>query len=217
MTTATDSVTRDLMRRPLPDRRSALAFAGAGLLFATYPLLRPWGDETTLQGARLLASTAWVLSHVAAMAAFVLLAYGIARRGSRSFRGSAGVAAVLGAALVLPYYGAEAFGGQAIAARAVAAGDPALLTIVDDFRYAVVPMIMFGAGLLALAGCGVSLASSVRRVDGVVSRLAVVLVAAGLIGYLPQFFATPGVRITHGIVLAIGCLLLARARTTAVH
>jgi hypothetical protein len=31
--------------------------------------------------------------------------------------------------------------------------------------------------------------------------------------FLPQFFATPELRIAHGVLLAVGCLMLAGRRT----
>jgi hypothetical protein len=36
-----------------------------------------------------------------------------------------------------------------------------------------------------------------------------VVFAAGAVLYLPQFFADPALRIAHGVLLAIGCLVLA--------
>jgi hypothetical protein len=40
-------------------------------------------------------------------------------------------------------------------------------------------------------------------------RIGGLLVGAALATYLPQFFLAPSLRITHGVVLAAGCLLLA--------
>jgi hypothetical protein len=42
--------------------------------------------------------------------------------------------------------------------------------------------------------------------------------AAAMVLYLPQFFADPAVRIAHGVLLAIGCVMLAfrvKERATA--
>lgn len=212
-----------------PDRLVPGAFAAAGVLFAAYPLLRPWSDETTLDGAAAMASPAWLASHVLAMVAFVLLALAL-HRGRATDRAvahasvpasrtpvsahasgaasGAAVAAWVGAVLVLPYYGAEAFGLQAIAARAVADGDPSLLTITDGVRYAPVQLTMFTLGLLALAVAGVLLAVT-RWPAGGTARLGATATGAMLVLYLPQFFGTPTMRIAHGGVLAAGCVLLA--------
>jgi hypothetical protein len=53
------------------------AMAGAGIVFALYPIIRPYSDEETLQGADTMASTAWVLAHLLAMAGFILLTLGL--------------------------------------------------------------------------------------------------------------------------------------------
>lgn len=195
------------------DRLSRLALAGAGVLFAAYPLLRPWSDETGLDGAAAMASTSWVVSHVLAMVAFVLLAVALHRSAARSRSArTAATAAWVGVALVLPYYGAEAFGLQAIARRTLADGDPTLLEVASDFRFAPLPITMFTAGLLALAVAGVALAVS-RWSGGPVVRAAGLAAGAMLALYLPQFVGTAGVRITHGVALAVGLLVL--AATTA--
>ena len=59
-------------------RLSAATFAIGGLFFALYPALRPYTDETTLDGAAAMSSGAWVAAHVLAMAAFTLLTAGAA-------------------------------------------------------------------------------------------------------------------------------------------
>ena len=45
----------------------------AGIGFVLYPAIRPFSDETSLQGARAFGSTAWVWAHSLAIVAFVLL------------------------------------------------------------------------------------------------------------------------------------------------
>jgi hypothetical protein len=48
-----DMVTRVARRAPYRVRTAALALAVAGILFVLYPALRPYTDETTLDGARI--------------------------------------------------------------------------------------------------------------------------------------------------------------------
>ena len=67
---------------------------------------------------------------------------------------------------------------------------------------------LFGAGLLLIAVSGVLVASALWRA-GTRPRWAGVPLAAGLVLLLPQFFAGPELRITHGAVVAAGCVLLA--------
>ena len=69
--------------------------------------------------------------------------------------------------------------------------------------------MVFVAGLVALAVAGVLVA--VR--EGAVG----VPFAIAMVGFLPQFFAGPEIRIAHGVLLGVGLVLLAaRARNRVV-
>jgi hypothetical protein len=208
---------------PTPARTiGAAALLVAGLLFLLYPALRPYTDETTLAGAEAFASTAWVASHTAGIVAFILLPLGLRALASTTTLtagdtrtpgravASAAVLAWLGGSLVLPYYGAEAFGLHVIGARAVTDADASLLELADAFRLGAVPVTVFGAGLLLLAAAGAGLMIASRTAGSTV-RIGSLLTGAGLILYLPQFFAAPALRIAHGAVLAVGLALLASA------
>ncbi|WP_154795603.1 hypothetical protein [Occultella kanbiaonis] len=187
------------------------ALAVAGVLFALYPAVRPWTDETTLAGAAAFASHQWVAAHTMGMVAFMLLAAALLVRAFESGRaGPTATLAAVGAALVLPYYGAETFGLHAIGLRAVADADVSLLELADTVRYGPVPMTMFGLGLLALAVAGILLARDAWRAGGL-ARAGGLLTGVMLALYLPQFFGTPAMRIGHGVLLAIGCIMLAIA------
>lgn len=199
----------------LTARTAATAFVVAGLSFVTYPALRPYSDETTLDGAAAMASTAWVAAHTLGMVGFIALTLGVRslhrlRLAGRASRlGPASVALTwLGVSLVLPYYGAETFGVQVIAERALSTGDASLLELVESFRYDAVALSFFSTGLLLLAAAGVTLAVTLRGAAPAL-RVGGLLVGAALATYLPQFFLAPSLRITHGVVLAVGCLLLA--------
>src|SRR5437660_5388453 len=101
-------------------RLGALCLAVAGVLFVLYPAIRPFSDETTLRGAEAFASNAWIVAHVLAMLAFVLLSLGVLgsyaqlRRGAGEWPAALAVVLSWVAGLTLPYYGAEAFGLHAI-------------------------------------------------------------------------------------------------------
>lgn len=199
-------------RRPNAHLTAATLLA-TGVLFTLYPALRPYTDETTLEGAAAFTSTAWVLSHTAGMFGFILLAYGVHALTTAIPGRAAGAASILtwlGGSLVLPYYGAEAFGLQVIGARAVTDGDVSLLQMADAFRFAPLPMALFGTGLVLLAVAGVLVAITLWR-SSTVHRLGGLLLGLGLVGYLPQFFAPPGGRIAHGVLLGLGCLMLGAA------
>lgn len=177
------------------NRLGALALAAAGVLFLLYPAVRPWYDESTVDGAtRSMGSSAWVASHLFAMLGFVLVSLALLSLRSRT------PAAVFwtGAGLTLPYYGAEDF-----ALHAVAGQQADLLAIAEDFRYGPVAVTMFAAGLLAMA-VGAVLAARTTGTGGW-------LFAAGFVLFLPQFFTPAPVRIAHGVLLLAGCLWLAHS------
>ncbi|MCO8274036.1 hypothetical protein M1L60_25890 [Actinoplanes sp. TRM 88003] len=184
-------------------------FAFAGLMFLLYPVLRPWTDETTVDGAiEAMSSPAWVASHLFAMLGFLAVSLGLLALHSRvSSRSSltALLTAWIGTALVLPYYGAEDFGLHALARNP----GTDLLTTVDEVRYQPVAVTMFGVGLILLAVAGVATGMAVRGPAGV-------FFAAGYVLFLPQFFLPPAGRIAHGVILAAGCVwLAARSRSSA--
>lgn len=195
-----------------PDRRDTVAagaLAVAGVLFVAYPALRPYSDESTLDGAAALSSTAWVVAHLLAMAAFVLLALGLARALPRGRSGrTAVVTAWLGTALILPYYGVETFGLQVIAQRALDDGDASLLALADTLHTGGIAVVVFGAGLVLLAVAGAALGLALWSGGGVV-RLGGLLAGSGLVLYVPQYFAPGGLRIAHGVILGVGLVLLA--------
>ncbi|GEN80350.1 hypothetical protein [Actinotalea fermentans] len=187
----------------------ATALLLAALVFAAYPALRPYTDETTLDGARAFASGAWAAAHTAGMVGFVVLPVGLLGLAAHVAPGrgrAAVVLAWLGGALVLPYYGAETFGLDVIGARAAADGDTGLLSLAEEFRTGALPVTTFGLGLLLLAGAGVALAATTWRTP---ARWGGTFVGTALVLYLPQFFAPPAARIAHGALLGVGCALLA--------
>ncbi|WP_163543742.1 hypothetical protein [Occultella kanbiaonis] len=217
VTSATPTRTETPSRTGTPsrtDRASTFtraALAVAGVLFVLYPAVRPWTDETTLAGAAAFASQQWVAAHTMGMVAFMLLAAALLVRALETGRArTAATFDAVGTALVLPYYGAETFGLHAIGLRAVADADASLLELADTVRYGPVPMTMFGLGLLALAVAGILLARDAWRAGGL-ARAGGLLTGVMLALYLPQFFGTPAMRIGHGVLLAIGCIMLAIA------
>lgn len=192
------------------DHRSLLRFApfltwvGAGLAFVAYPALRPYADETAMPGLAAMASDRWVVAHLLGMTGFVLLAAGVT-----SLTGSRRLATVA-VLLLLPYYGGEAFALHAVGQYAVRTGDVNLLAIASGFRYQPAAMTMFGIGLLLLAVVAVRLVVATRHA-GRGLRIAVWITAAGLALYLPQFYGTPTLRIAHGVLLGLGCVLVGLA------
>jgi hypothetical protein len=198
-------------------RSAAIGFIVAGLALAAYPMLRPYSSEAGLDGAHAFASIAWPVSHLLGMVGFVTLALALRALTSvppavwqgRAVRGVESLA-WLAAAFLLPYYGAEAFGLHALGAYAAESGDVAALEVANSFRYAPLAMSTFAIGLLLLLVVGVRLGIGFWR-TGTVGRLGGILVAAGAVTYLPQFFGTPVLRMGHGLVLGAGLVLLGLA------
>jgi hypothetical protein len=199
-------------------RSGAFALAVAGGLFILYPAVRPWQDESTVEGAtKAMNSGAWVAAHLFAMVGFILVALGLLAVWNAAHRTraerlalAAVVATWVGVGLVLPYYGAEDFGLNAIARKAAEGQVSDLLGLVEAVRFSPVPITTFGLGLLLLAAGAVLAAVAIWR-SGVLARSSGILFAAGFVLFLPQFFTPPAVRIAHGVLVAAGSIWLAVA------
>ncbi len=199
---------------PARARLTGLSFLGAGILFVLYPVVRPYSDETSLSGAAAMASPAWMAAHLFAVAGFVLLALGVLGLHllldpvlDRSLALRAAVVTWIGAGLTLPYYGAEVFGLNVIAARAVRDDDASLLALADEFRFGPAAVTMFVAGL-ALLGLGMVLAAIAIARSRMLPRWSAAPLAAGFLLFIPQFFGPPAIRVAHGVLIALGAVWL---------
>lgn len=194
----------------------------AGVLMATFQLLRPWGDvsEESVAMAEAFADTRWVVAHLAGAAAFVVLAM-LARAvvasslREQSVRRRSPVARIarygtaFGAALVLPYYGAETFALHEIG-RAALAGTPVdVIVLSSSIRMNLAAVTLFGVGLLFVAVAMICLSIVAARAGvaawgawplGVLAALA-----------LPQFALSPVGRMTYGVVFLMAAVLFAVA------
>lgn len=183
--------------------RTSVAFALSGVGFLSFVLLRPWGDKTgdPARAAAAFADPAWVLAHSLGMAAWVAFAAALVLTGGARTAGLAG----LGVAALLPFYGAEAFGVHALATTV---SDPRVVgSGVEALRGDPIASTAFGVGLLLTA---VAAMLAARAAGGGRGQRAVRwIAAAGIATYLPQFFAPPGVRIAHGVVLGLALIALA--------
>lgn len=195
-------------------RLGAGALALAGLLFVVYPALRPFSDETSLQGAAAFASNAWVIAHTLGMIGFTLLPVGLLGL-LQLFRGTpveglsywALIAALLGVGLTLPYYGGEAFGLQAIGQEAVTRHDPSLVGLADKVR-GLPQAAMFTLGLLLIGVSAITVAVAIWR-SGTLPKWSGVPFALAFALFIPQFFGTQPIRVAHGLLVAAGCVWLA--------
>jgi hypothetical protein len=212
---------RDVMPHTSPRFAAAAFFIGSGAALAAYPILRPYAPAGGPDGVSQLASGAWPLAHLLGMFGFVALALGLrALDRAQPTAWPAGASrraetvAWLAVSMLLPYYGAEAFGLNALGAYAAQHGDVAALAVADQFRFGAVPMTIFGIGLALLAVTGVLVARGAWSA-GVLARVGGLAVAVGTVAYLPQFFGTSAVRMAHGLLLGMGLAVLgiALART----
>lgn len=198
---------------------AALSLVVAGACFFAYPAIRPYTDEASLVGAGAFASPAWFLSHTLAMVGFILLVlgllglYGILRETKAEPRAIAALVLTwVGVGLVLPYYGAETFALAAVGRETLQQNSVDLLvTLTDAIRFGE-GVWLFAAGLLALAAGAILFAVAIRR-SGILPRWSGIPLALGFALFLPQFFTPPAARIAHGLLVMIGCWLVAWSMT----
>ncbi|MGD8628421.1 MAG: hypothetical protein PVH52_05030 [bacterium] len=192
----------------------ALCLALSGVLFVLYPAIRPFSDEVTLNGAEAFSSGRWILAHVLAMLAFTLLIMGLLSLWLR-LRGTPVDRLVLrslvvcwfGVGLLLPFYGAEAFGLHAIGQYALSKQDVALVGLANDVRTGPgLPIFVLGLLVLAVGTIMIAVAAWKSRM---MARWSGVPLAAGFVLYLPQFAASQPLRVIHGAIIAASCLWIA--------
>jgi len=195
-------------------RLGAASLAIAGVLFVLYPAIRPFSDESSLQGAQAFASAAWIVAHVLAMVGFILVTLGLVGLHVALRNTSVELLALLtlvvwavGAGLTLTFYGAEAYGLHAIGAAAVRQHSLALVGLANDVRSGP-GLIVFLVGLLLVAVAAVMAATAIWK-SRALPRWSAVPFALGFVLYIPQFFGNQPLRVAHGLLVASGCLWIA--------
>lgn len=189
----------------------------AGVFFVLFPVVRPFFDESSIQGAQEFASDQWVIAHSLGIGGFILLSLGflglyLHLRGTRielwALRGF--VLCLVGTGLTLPFFGAEAFGLQVIGSAAVNQNNAALIPLVNQLRFG--PGIAFiVSGLLCVAAATIVMAAVAWKSQALPKWSGIPL-AAGFAVYIPQLQGDPifqVIRIGVGILILIGCCWLA--------
>lgn len=201
-------------RQAFRTRLAALALALAGICFVLYPAIRPFSDESSLQGAAAFASSSWVLAHSLAMVGFVLLILGLfglfLRLQETVVERNALIALVLtwiGVGLTLPYYGAETFGLHAVGQEALKRNDPSLVSLANAVRYEE-GIVFFGIGLVLLAVGVILFAVAIWR-SGSLPRWSGIPLAVAFALFVPQFFTPQLIRVAHGLLITLSCMWLA--------
>jgi hypothetical protein len=211
------ATSRSAISRPVDTmsvRVGALVLAVSGIFFVLYPLIRPFSDEASLQGAEAFASPAWILAHTLAVLGFILLIWGmfniyvILHRTSveRIILWGLGLS-WLGVGLTLPFYGAEVFGLHAIGQAAVQQQNTDLLDLANQIRFGPGFTVII-VGLLSLAVGAILVSVAIWRSDSLPKWSGVPL-ALGFALYIPQYVASQPIRIAHGLLIAVGCLWVA--------
>lgn len=207
----------DPMTKPTSANRirlSAFSLAISGILFVLYPAIRPFSDEASLQGAAAFASVEWLVAHMLAMVAFVLLPlalFGLHSTLKETPEESLGFWAFLlcmiGTGLTLPFYGGEAYGLHAIGKEAIRQSATALVSLAAVVRSGA-GLVMFLIGLLLLAIAAITVAAALWR-SRIYSKWSGIPFAVGIGLYIPQFLGTQPLRVAHGLLVAVGCLWIA--------
>lgn len=204
---------RDLLRI----RVAASSLVLSGVFFVLFPVIRPFFDESSLQGAKEFASAQWVLAHAFGMGGFILLTVGILgvyllleNTEVERWVLRALVLSIIGVGLTLPFFGAEAFSLQIIGQAAVNQNNPALIPLVNQVRFG--PAIAFiGTGLILVAAATILLAFAIWK-SGVLPKWSGVPSAIGFAVYIPQLQGDPifqPIRVVIGLVIALGCTWIA--------
>lgn len=196
---------------------------GSATLMAAYLIARPYGDATGEPAviAAAFADWRWVAAHVCgllALAQFARMTQRLedASRDADSRGGNptplarfARTTGLIGAMLVLPYYGAETFGLHALGRARLADSSFPLIELTDAIRNQPAALTLFGVGLLSLAASAILVALAWRQLG--TPRWAAWPLAILMAGFLPQFFLPPTGRVAYGVAYAAGALILARA------
>jgi len=195
-------------------RLSIIAFVISAILFVSYPAIRPFSDESSLQGAAAFVSAEWMVSHMLAMVAFTLLPLGllglyhslqktaVARMTYWAF-----VLGQIGVGFTLPFYGGETYGLHAIGKEAIRQQSDNLVSLESVVRSGP-GLMLFLVGMLLLAVASILVAFAIGR-SRRYFKWSGIPFALGMLLYLPQFFADQPLRVAHGILVAIGCLWIA--------
>jgi hypothetical protein len=194
-------------------RWGAVALGLSGLLFAAFPLVRPFYNDFATDptgAAQTISSRRWEVSHLLLILALVLLFFGLltvfSRLASSRVRRLAFGAMVLviaGGGLFLPVAGVEAFALPAIAQQYLQ-GQIGALDAVDGARSGLRATV-FPPGLVFLGLGGVVTAIAVWR-SSRLPRWAGIPFALGLVFFLPLLPQV--IRVLDGVVLGIGAIWL---------
>jgi hypothetical protein len=204
-------------------RLGAIFMVLSGVFLTLFPVIRPFFDESTLEGASQFASARWVIAHALGMGGFILLSLGLlgvylllrpTELEPRAFL--ALILCWIGTGLTLPFFGAETFGLQVIGCAAFTQNSTDLLPLVNSVRFGP-GLIFIGSGLLTIAAAMIVLATAVWK-SRILPKWSGLPIAVGFSVYIPQLQGAPlfqPIRIAVGLLITAGCVLMARGMLRA--
>ena len=196
----------------------ALALGLSALLFAVFPLIRPFfpldpssPGETLAVASPAIVSAPWVTSHLSLMLAFVLLLYGVLTLYAHLAHGQvepralrAMMLSLAGIALIMPMLGVETH-ILPIIGKLYLEGHTDIAPAVRRI-YLGPAIVVFLLGLVLLALGAITFAVAIWHSDAL-PRWAGVIFAIGLVLWFPPFPRM--IRVMDGLMIGIGGIWLA--------
>lgn len=200
------------------NRLGAFVLGLSALLFAAFPLVRPFFPTPEMESpasltvaTQVFSSALWVIAHLIAMLAFVLLLFGLLTLynylTNSPVERRAWLAMILsltGSALILPTLGVETYTLPVIG-KMYLEGTTEVVAAVD-LIYNGPDMLVLILGLLFLAVGSVVFAITIWQ-SGILPKWAGVIFAIGLALWFPLFPQI--IRIIDGLLIGIGGVWLA--------
>lgn len=203
---------------PARTRAGALALGLSALLFAVFPLIRPFFPldpslpvQTLDAASPAITSPPWVTAHLILMLAFVLLLYGVltlyvhlasGQAETRSLRAMG--LSLAGIALIMPMLGVETH-MLPIIGKLYLAGQTGIAPAVEQI-YLGPAIAVFLLGLLLLAVGAITFAVAIWRSKRL-PRWSGVIFAMGLALWFPPFPRL--IRVMDGLLIGVGGIWLA--------
>jgi hypothetical protein len=200
------------------NRLGAFVLGISGLLFAVFPLVRPFFPTPDMESptsltvvTQVFSSTLWVIAHFIVMLAFVLLLFGMLTlynylTNSSVERGAllAMILSLAGIALIMPTLGVETYTLPVIG-KMYLEGKTEVVSAVE-LIYSGPDTLVLILGLLLLASGAIVFAIAIWQ-SGILPQWAGVIFAIGFTLWFPLF--PQMIRIIDGLLIGIGGVWLA--------
>ncbi len=196
---------------------TAASFLAAGICFVLFPLIRPFFNESQAEFAGRFASNSWIIAHTFGMGGFLFFSLGVLgiyfllmRSKVESLAFWTLILTWIGTGLTLPFFGAETFALPVIGNEALRQQSDLPLQLINAVRFG--PGIIFILLGLLLIGVAAIFLSRVIWTSQIVSRWSGILLAIGLVIFMPILQGDPffrSIRIVDGFLIFLGCVWIA--------